>query len=82
MTFKARPSISTRISLPVMEGGHDVCIRKIIARYTRSLANCPVAARLADRAYVYDNSIENALARLLFRMADGLLIKNYGNINP
>ncbi|WP_175463229.1 hypothetical protein [Nitrosospira multiformis] len=36
----------------VVEGGHDVAIRKIIARYTRSLANCRVAARLADRAYV------------------------------
>jgi len=77
------PSINAKqVALRVMEGGHDVPIRKIIVRYTRSLANCPIAARLADRVYVYDNSIENAPARLLFRMADGLLIKNYGNINP
>lgn len=77
------PSINAkRVALRVMEGGHDVPISKIIARYTRSLANCSVAARIADRAYVYDNSVDNAPARLLFRMAEGKLIKDYGNINP
>jgi len=77
------PSINAkRVALRVMEGGHDVPIAKIIARYTRSLANCSVAARLADRAYVYDNSVENASARLLFRTGEGRLIKAYGNINP
>jgi predicted ABC-type ATPase len=76
------PSINAkRVALRVMEGGHDVPISKIIARYTRSLANCFIAARLANRAYIYDNSIENIPARLLFRTADGRLIKNYGNIN-
>lgn len=45
------PSINAkRVALRVMEGGHDVPISKIIARYTRSLANCSVAARIADRA--------------------------------
>ena len=77
------PSINAkRVALRVMEGGHDVPIAKIIARYTRSLANCSVAARLADRAYAYDNSVENASARLLFRTGEGRLIKAYGNINP
>lgn len=77
------PSINAkRVALRVMEGGHDVPINKIIARYTRSLANCSVAARIVDRAYVYDNSVDNAPARLLFRMAEGKLIKDYGNINP
>lgn len=77
------PSINAkRVALRVMEGGHDVPISKIIARYTRSLANCSVAARIADRAYVYDNSVDNAPARLLFRMEEGKLIKAYGNINP
>lgn len=77
------PSINAkRVALRVMEGGHDVPITKIIARYTRSLANCSVAARLADRAYIYDNSIEDAPARLLFRTAEGRLTRNYGNINP
>lgn len=76
------PSINAkRVAMRVMEGGHDVPIGKIIARYTRSLANCSVAARIADRAYIYDNSIERAPARLLFRTSDGKLVKRYGDIN-
>lgn len=77
------PSINAkRVAMRVMEGGHDVPISKIIARYTRSLANCSVAARIADRAYIYDNSVDNAPARLLFRTSEGKLIKQYGEINP
>lgn len=77
------PSINAkRVALRVMEGGHDVPISKIIARYTRSLASCSVAARIADRAYIYDNSVDNAPARLLFRTSEGKLIKQYGEINP
>ena len=77
------PSINAkRVALRVMEGGHEVPIGKIIARYTRSLANCSVAARIADRAYIYDNSVEQASARLLFRTAEGRLIRQYGSINP
>lgn len=30
-----------------------------------------------DRTYVYDNSIEDADAQLLFRMVDGKLFKTY-----
>jgi predicted ABC-type ATPase len=71
-----------RVALRVMEGGHDVPISKIIARYTRSLANCAVATRIADRAYIYDNSVDNAPARLLFRTSEGKLIKHYGDMNP
>lgn len=77
------PSINAkRVASRVMEGGHDVPITKIIARHTRSLANCSVAVRIADRAYIYDNSVEHAQARLLFRMSDGKLIKDYGNTSP
>jgi predicted ABC-type ATPase len=55
------PSINAkRVALRVMEGGHDVPIGKIIARYTRSLANCSITAHIADRAYIYDNSVDNA----------------------
>jgi predicted ABC-type ATPase len=77
------PAINAkRVALRVMEGGHDVPITKIISRYTRSLANCVLAARIADRAYIYDNSVDDAPPRLLFRTSDGKLIKQYGNINP
>jgi predicted ABC-type ATPase len=77
------PSINAkRVALRVMEGGHDVPISKIIARYTRSLANCSVAVQIADRAYIYDNSVDNSPARILFRTSEGKLIKHYGEINP
>jgi predicted ABC-type ATPase len=77
------PAINAmRVALRVMEGGHDVPISKIISRYSRSLANCSVAARLADRAYIYDNSEDHAAARLLYRTSEGKVIKQYGEINP
>jgi len=77
------PAINAkRVAQRVMEGGHDVPISKIIARYTRSLANCPATARISDRAYIYDNSEDDAPARLIFRMSEGKLVKQYGGINP
>lgn len=60
-----------------MEGGHDVPIPKIISRYKKSIVNCHIASLIVDRTYVYDNSVENAEARLLFRMVDGKLFKTY-----
>lgn len=77
------PSINAkRVAMRVMEGGHDVPIGKIISRYTKSLAYCYFAAWLADRTYVYDNSIDDAPARLLFRASRGSLVKTYGTPNP
>ena len=72
------PSInSSRIAKRVMKGGHDVPIPKIISRYQKSIVNCKRCIALADRVYVYDNSIDDVDARLLFRMTDGRLFKQY-----
>ena len=71
-----------RIARRVMEGGHDVPITQIISRYSKSIANCCVAIKLVDRAYVYDNSIYNADPTLLFRTVDGVIEKKYAAINP
>lgn len=77
------PSINAkRVAMRVMEGGHDVSIGKIISRYAKSLANCSLIAKIADRSYLYDNSVEGEQARLLFRVANGMLVKPYGPINP
>lgn len=77
------PSINAkRVAMRVMEGGHDVPIGKIISRYAKSLANCSLIAKISDRSYLYDNSVEGEQARLLFRVANGVLIKHYGPINP
>lgn len=77
------PSINAaRIAKRVMEGGHDVPIPKIISRYTKSIENCETVARLVDRLYVYDNSVNDQDARLLFRLTNGLIAKRYSDVLP
>jgi predicted ABC-type ATPase len=72
------PSINaSRIAQRVMEGGHDVPITKVISRYYKSILNCKRCSTIVDRLYIYDNSIDDADASLLFRMTDGKLFKKY-----
>lgn len=72
------PTINAkRVANRVLNGGHDVPIPKIISRYDKSIANCKILSTIVDRLYVYDNSIEDAEARLLFRLSDGELVKRY-----
>lgn len=68
---------SARIARRVMKGGHDVPIPKIISRYIKSIANCAEIASEVDRLYIYDNSVDNAKAQLLFRLRNGKIIKQY-----
>lgn len=76
------PTINAgRITKRVMEGGHDVPISKIISRYSKSIANCCVCSTLADRVYLYDNSIDFHEPTLLFRISDGKILKQYTQIN-
>lgn len=77
------PTINaSRIASRVMEGGHDVPITKIISRFQKSIANASVLTRLVDRAYFYDNSIDNEDAKLLFRLSEGKLAKQYTDQIP
>ncbi len=72
------PAINaSRIANRVMEGGHDVAISKIISRYQKSIINCSLIAPIVDRLYVYDNSVDNAMATLQYRLSNGLLVKQY-----
>ena len=72
------PTINAkRVAQRVLYGGHDVPISKIISRYDKSIANCKILSAIVDSLYVYDNSIEDAEARLLFRLSDGKLAKRY-----
>jgi len=72
------PTINAaRIAKRVMEGGHDVPIQKIVSRYQKAIINAARVSKFADRAYFYDNSIEDQEARLLFRITDGKLAKQY-----
>jgi predicted ABC-type ATPase len=72
------PSINvTRITQRYLNGGHEVPISKVISRYYKSLINAEEAISFVDRAYIYDNSIDNQLPRLLYRTTDGHLFKRY-----
>lgn len=72
------PTINaSRIAQRVIKGGHDVPITKIISRYQKSVLNCKHIATKVDRTYLYDNSIENTEAKLLLRLADGKIAKQY-----
>ena len=79
----SHPSINaSRIARRVMKGGHDVPITKVISRYYKSLLNCRRVSQIADRTYIYDNSIDNQEATLLFRMVDGKAFKRYIAVMP
>jgi predicted ABC-type ATPase len=71
---------AARIVRRVMDGGHDVPITKIISRYNRSIANAAVAMTMVDRAYGYDNSIDDRNPKKLFRTKDGRLFKTYADL--
>ena len=68
---------AARIARRVMEGGHEVPIGKIISRYGKSIANCAQLASVADRLYVYDNSVHNISPQLCFRASEGALNTRY-----
>ena len=68
----------TRIARRFIRGGHEVPIGKIVSRFARSMANSIAAARIADRAYFYDNTPEDRPARLIFRCTEGKVEKRYG----
>lgn len=73
---------AARIAGRVMKGGHDVPIAKIISRYQKSIINCKLATGIADRVYIYDNSVDGQEARILFRFSEGAIVKHYTDDIP
>ena len=71
-----------RIAQRYLNGGHEVPISKTISRYYSSLENISKAINIADRVYMYDNSIENAAPRLILRTVDGIIAKQYTDTLP
>ena len=64
----------------VLAGGHSVPIDKILSRHVRAIGNLGAAIAVADRVYIYDNSVDGTEARLCARTEDGLLRKIYGEL--
>lgn len=56
-----------RVGLRVAKGGHDVPAADVLRRYERSIANAPVALKLADEAIVFDNAAAEHRRVLLLR---------------
>lgn len=83
MGCTANPQINvSRIAKRYIEGGHEVPISKVISRYFKSLLNASQAISFVDRAYVYDNSAEDQLPRLLYRTVEGDVVKKYTDDVP
>ncbi len=74
----SNPEINVlRITQRFLNGGHEVPISKVISRYYKSLALAAQAIQIVDRAYIYDNSLNNELPQLLFRTMNGIVCKRY-----
>ena len=57
------PSINIeRVGTRVSQGGHDVDKNKIVERYKRSSQLLPSAIEIADKAFVFDNTIKHTLS--------------------
>jgi predicted ABC-type ATPase len=70
---------AARVARRVIQGGHEVPIRKIIDRWGHSIANAASVAAEVDRFYVYDNSVDDRDAQLVLRAAEGRVVKAYGD---
>ena len=66
-----------RVAQRYLNGGHEVPMSKIFSRYYKSLTLASQAIQFVDRAYVYDNSSDNELPRLLYRTLNGKIHKRY-----
>jgi predicted ABC-type ATPase len=68
---------AARVARRMLEGGHEVPIRKILDRWSRSIANAAAVAREVDRLYVYDNSVDDRDAQLVLRASEGRVVRQY-----
>lgn len=69
---------AARVARRVLQGGHEVPIRKIVDRWARSIANAASIAAEVDRFYVYDNSVDDRDAQLVLRASNGHIARQYG----
>lgn len=75
------PEISVkRVQGRVLQGGHPVPEEKIRERYERNQQLIRAAAMLADRAFVFDNSVWRQKPRLAFRLDKGVVADLRDNV--
>ncbi len=71
---------ASRIMKRVMDGGHTVPIEKILSRYEKSMINLSAAIQLANRVYIYDNSVDGQDAVLCVRIENRTIRKIYADL--
>jgi predicted ABC-type ATPase len=71
---------AARVAKRMMKGGHGVPLEKIISRYEKSMVNLMAAMLIADRVYIYDNSIDGQDALLCVRIQDQKIRKIYATL--
>jgi len=72
----ADPAINIRrVEERVGKGGHDVPADRIVARYERSMANLRRVLPIVDRAYIFDNSIDDQPVIRWARLREGNIIR-------
>lgn len=73
---------AARVARRMLEGGHEVPIRKILDRWSRSIANCAAVVTEVDRLYLYDNSMDDREAQLVLRATEGRIVRQYHAPRP
>ncbi len=73
---------AARVARRMLEGGHEVPIRKILDRWSRSIANCAAVTTEVDRLYLYDNSVDDEDAQLVLRAIEGREARRYSSLRP
>lgn len=64
-----------RVQERIKAGGHYISIEDIERRYSRSLTNLPKALQLADKAIIFDNSMQSH--RALLYIENGIIQEIY-----
>ena len=64
-----------RVKLRIQQGGHGVPEEKIRSRYLRSLVNLRHVVGCVDRAYLYDNSTDDAAPVRWVRLRNGVAVQ-------
>jgi predicted ABC-type ATPase len=73
---------AARVARRMLEGGHEVPIRKILDRWSRSITSCATVASEIDRLYLYDNSVDDREAQLVLRAMGGRVSRMYHPPRP
>lgn len=72
------PAINVaRVADRYQRGGHSVPTELVVSRYRSAMAALPEAVAIAERARLFDNSIDDAPMTALLRMSNGVIDRQF-----